>query len=332
MNTPIRWGLLSTARINRRVIPAIRASARGELVAVASRRQASADSYAAEWGIPTAFGSYEAMLASDQIDAVYIALPNHLHAPWTIKALEAGKHVLCEKPFALSVAEVDAVSAACAKTGCIAAEAFMYRHHPQTEIIKKLVDSGRIGDVTYVWGMFTFSLVDTAENRNVRSIPAYGGGALWDVGIYPLSFAQYIMGGAPTHVTAAQIIGETGIDIQLTGQMTYANGAIAHIMGGFDAPFQTAARIVGTRGRIEIARPFVGVHDVPENIVLFDADGNRELIDVPQKELYLGEIEDMHNAILDGKPQRVSLAQTHAHTRTAVALYEAAATHLPVHL
>jgi predicted dehydrogenase len=128
----VRWGLLSTARINRQLIPAIRASDRGELSAVASRSQAAAEAYAADWDIPHAFGSYQAMLDSDRVDAVYISLPNHLHAEWAIRALRAGKHVLCEKPFALSLEEVDAMIAASRETGCYLAEAFMYRHHPQT--------------------------------------------------------------------------------------------------------------------------------------------------------------------------------------------------------
>ena len=133
MPEAVRWGLLSTARINRRLIPAIRMSPRGQLAAVASRSLESAQAYAAEWQIEQAFGSYDAMLASDSIDAVYISLPNHLHAEWTVAALEAGKHVLCEKPFALSLADVDAMTTAAKRTGSLLAEAFMYLYHPQTE-------------------------------------------------------------------------------------------------------------------------------------------------------------------------------------------------------
>ena len=141
----IRWGLLSTAHINRRLIPAIRASERGELVAVASRSQDQADAYAAEWDIPQAFASYEAILASDAIDAVYISLPNHLHAEWTVKALHNGKHVLCEKPFALSLEGVDSMIAATEETGNVLAEAFMYRHHPQMKAVGEWVQAGRLG-------------------------------------------------------------------------------------------------------------------------------------------------------------------------------------------
>lgn len=180
----IRWGLLSTANINRRLIPAIRMSARGELAAVASRSQASADAYAAEWEIPQAFGSYQAMLDSDAVDAVYIGLPNHLHAEWSIKAMQAGKHVLCEKPFVLTMDEMDEMMAVSQQTGMALAEAFMYRHHPQTKIVGEWVKEGRLGDIVLVRGHFSFML----ENpENVRLVPEWGGGSLWDVGIYPMS-------------------------------------------------------------------------------------------------------------------------------------------------
>ncbi|NTV37777.1 MAG: Gfo/Idh/MocA family oxidoreductase [Anaerolineales bacterium] len=142
----VRWGILSTARINRRLIPAIRASRRGVVVAVASRDEARSKAYAAEWEIPQYFGSYEAMLDSGEIDAVYIGLPNHLHAEWTIKAMQAGLHVLCEKPFATSLQEVDAMIAASQQTGRVLAEAFMYIHHPQTKIVREWVRSGKLGE------------------------------------------------------------------------------------------------------------------------------------------------------------------------------------------
>ena len=185
--TTVRWGLVSTANINRRVIPAIRQSARGQLTAVASRDIDKSTAYAAEWQIPSAFGSYEAMLASDEVDAVYISLPNHLHAEWTIKALEAGKHVLCEKPFAVTLEDVDRMIAASRQTGLVLAEAFMYRHHPQTKIVGDWVREGRLGDIARVSAVFNFSGM---QPDNVRLNPGWGGGSLWDVGVYPISLAQ----------------------------------------------------------------------------------------------------------------------------------------------
>jgi xylose dehydrogenase (NAD/NADP) len=189
----LRWGLLSTARINRALIPPLQASKRSQLCAVASRSQAKADEFASQCGIPRTHNSYEALLADPEIDVIYIPLPNSLHAEWTIRAVEAGKHVLCEKPLAVSTAEVDAIIAAAQAHGKIVAEAFMYRHHPQTLKIKALVDSGAIGELRMVRGAFTFNI-----NRpdDVRLDPQLGGGSIWDVGCYPLSFTRYVVGCA----------------------------------------------------------------------------------------------------------------------------------------
>src|SRR3954462_6394490 len=154
----VRWGLLSTARINRLIIPAIRASARSEVTSVASRDQAKASAYAHEWQIPRALGSYDALLGDPDIDVIYIGLPNSLHAEWTVRALEAGKHVLCEKPLALSVEDVDRIADAVRRTRKVAAEAFMYRHHPLTQAVQQVVANGRVGVVKSYRGAFTFAL------------------------------------------------------------------------------------------------------------------------------------------------------------------------------
>ncbi|MCB8923734.1 MAG: Gfo/Idh/MocA family oxidoreductase [Ardenticatenaceae bacterium] len=319
----VRWGLLSTANINRRLIPAIQMSARGELTAVASRTLPAAQTYAAQWGIPRAFGSYEAMLNSDEIDAVYISLPNHLHAEWSVYALRHGKHVLCEKPFALTLDEVDAMTEAAQETGNILAEAFMYRHHPQTKIAKAWVDDGRLGDITLLRGAFNFAF---RSRENVRLVPEYGGGCLWDVGIYPLSLAQFIMGGPPQWVMGSQWIGDTGVDEFFAGQMGYGNGRIAQITASFNTPFYTFAEIIGTQGRLTMNRPFVGHNDGQRQMLFHPANGEPQEIPVPQKELYLGEVEDMHAAILDGAPNYLTLTETRNHIKTALTLYESART------
>ncbi len=316
----VRWGLVSTANINRRLIPAIRASKRGERSAVASRSQASADAYAATWEIPQAFGSYEAMLASDGIDAVYISLPNHLHAEWTIRALEAGKHVLCEKPFAVSLDDVDRMIAAAEETGGVLAEAFMYRHHPQTKTAGEWVRGGRLGKITVTTGVFNFKL----ENReNVRLVSDMGGGCLWDVGVYPLSFAQYIMGGPPASVTGSQQLGPSGVDEVFSGLLDYSDGKMALISSSFTSQFYTSFEIIGTNGRLRLNRPFTGMVD--EGELVFHPDyGEPEKIPVPHKELYLCEIEDMHRAILDGHLSYLTLEESRDHVRTVLALYESA--------
>jgi predicted dehydrogenase len=327
----VRWGLVSTANINKRLIPAIRASRRGELTAVASRTAASAEKYAQEWEIPRAFASYEAMLASDEVDAVYISLPNHLHAEWTIKALRAGKHVLCEKPFALSLEEVDAMIAASQETaaqgaGLVLAEAFMYRHHPQTKIVGEWALDGRLGQITLIQAQFNFAVQNPA---NVRLRPEWGGGSLWDVGVYPVSLAQYVMGGPPEWVVGSQRLGPTGVDEFFAGQLHYSDGRTAQIASSFCTPFHTAAEIIGTEGRLTLNRPFVGMDD-GRQLIFHPAQGGPQEIPVPEKELYLGEVEDMHSAILDGKPNYLTLAESRNHIKTLLALYESVVKRAPI--
>jgi xylose dehydrogenase (NAD/NADP) len=323
----VRWGILSTAKINRRVIPAIRASTRCELVAVASRYKGKASSYAQQWEIPQAFSSYEALLESDLIDAVYISLPNHLHAGWTVKALQAGKHVLCEKPLALTVEEVDRMIAASEGLGFVLAEAFMYRHHPQTKILGEWIKSGRLGKVELVRGVFNFSIRD---RNNIRLDPKMGGGSLWDVGVYPMSLAQYVMGGPPEWVVGDQCLGDTGVDETFAGQLHYSEGCIAQITSSLRSPFHTHVEIIGTEGIITLNRPFLGLEE--GKLIFQPVEGEPETALIPDKDLYLGEIEDMNAAILDGMPTLLSLSESRDHIRTIVALYESAQRHEIVHL
>jgi xylose dehydrogenase (NAD/NADP) len=198
----LNWGLLSTARINRALIAPLHASQRTTLLAVASRSESTAQAFAREWNIPRAYGSYDSLLADPDIDVIYNPLPNHLHAEWTIRALRAGKHVLCEKPFALSLAEVDAMIAASKETGRVLAEAFMYRHHPQTMKVKELVDGGALGKLQLIKGAFTY--IFTREG-NFRGIKEMGGGSIWDVGCYPVSYARMLVGSEPTEVLAGRL-------------------------------------------------------------------------------------------------------------------------------
>ena len=324
----IRWGILSTAHINRKVIPAMRMSARGELVAVASRDLDKARRYAQEWEIPQAFGSYQELLASGTVDAVYISLPNHLHAEWTIKALDAGLHVLCEKPFALTLRDVDAMIAASQRSGRVLAEAFMYRHHPQTKMVGEMVQRGDLGEALLVHGAFTF-IIDGPDN--IRLNPDLGGGSLWDVGVYPISLAQYVFGSAPDWVSASQKLGPTGVDETFSALLHYPGGGSAQILSSLEAPYYSYAEIFGSQGRLALERPFTGQD---ENTVIRYYPKNDALreIPVPDQDLYLGEIEDMHAAILDGKPTYLRLDETRDHVRTVLALYQAARQGVIVHL
>lgn len=316
----VRWGLLSTARINRRVIPALKSSARGELVAVASRSKPTAEAYAREWEIPYAFGSYQEMLAADVIDAVYIGLPNHLHAEWSIAAMQAGKHVLCEKPLAISMEEVERMIATSQETGRRLAEAFMYRHHPQTKIIGDWAHSGRLGDLLLVRGVFNFQIED---RENIRLVPKYGGGCLWDVGIYPVSLAQFIMGGPPLAVSGVQWLGPSQVDETFSGLLRYAGDRAAQIASAFNSPLFTQAEIIGTEGRLTIPKPFAGLEE-DNQVVFTPTNGTPQVLDIPAEYLYNGEVEDMHAAILDGSPNTVTLDESRQHIGTVLALYQAA--------
>lgn len=323
----IRWGLLSTANINRRLIPAIRASKRGQLVAVASRDMQKSQAYAAQWEIPTAFGSYEAMLASDKIDAVYISLPNSLHAEWTVRALEAGKHVLCEKPFATTLQDVDRMIAAAHRSGLVLMEAFMYRHHAQTHLVGEWVRSGRLGEIILVRSAFSFWM----QNRegNVRLESNLDGGALWDIGIYPLSFSQYVFGGTPRWVIGQQRVGPSGVDESFAGQMSYGSSS-ALISCSFQTPAITSVEVHGTGGRIELTRPFTNIHSRERRITFYPNQGSPQSLKVQSIDPYQGEVDDMHAAILDGKAPEVSLQESRNHVRTALALYDSAKSGQPV--
>lgn len=318
--TKVRWGLLSTADINSSIIPAIRASSRGDLAAISSRDRAKAQAYAAQWAIPQAFQSYNEMVASDLIDVVYISLPNHLHAEWTVKALEHGKHVLCEKPLALTVGDVDRMIKASQESERRLSEAFMYRHHPQTKIAGEWVQSGRLGEIGLVRCVFNFAV---RNPKDIRLIAEFGGGSLWDLGVYGVSFAQFIIGSSPTSVAAHQWVGDSGVDEVFIGDLRYPSGALAQIASSLRTPSYSLAEILGTEGRLELNQPFLGL-DENRRMTFYPRDGDPIEIDVPQKELYVGEIEDMNAAILDGASNYLTLRESRDHIRTVQALYRSA--------
>lgn len=327
MAKTLNWGLLSTARINRALIPPLQVSKRNHLLAVGSRTRESADKYARDKKIPRTHGSYEALLADPEIDVIYNSLPNHLHAGWTIKAVEAGKHVLCEKPLALTVDEVDAIHTAARKHERVVAEAFMYRHHPQTLKVQEIVKSGSLGTLKLIRGSFSFVL---SREEDIRLLdPALGGGSIWDVGCYPISYARTVVGENPLEVFGWQVTGPTGIDETFVGQMRFPNGVHAQFDSSFAIPFHTFMEIIGSEGTLSIPKPFKP--DVNERIFLTHGD-KTETIKVKGQELYLGEVEDMADAILLGRDPRVSLEDSRANVAAISALLESAKTGMPVKL
>ncbi len=322
----LRWGLLGTARINRMVIPPLRVSPGNRLAAVASRDAAKAAAYAREWGIERAHGSYEALVSDPGIDAVYIPLPNHLHAEWAIRAARAGKHVLCEKPLALTVQEVDQMAAAAREGGVVLAEAFMYRHHPQTLKVKELVDAGAVGAVRFIRGTFSFPL---SRPEDVRLRPEWGGGCLWDVGCYPLNFTRFLLGREPVAVFGSQVLGASGIDETFAGQLVFEGGVLAQLDSGFRSPFRAELEIAGTTGTILVRHPFKPAPELP---ILLTRGEETESLSVPETDRYLLEIEDLADAVRTGRPPRVSLAESRGNVAAIVALLQSAREGRPVRL
>ena len=326
MPDTIRWGLLSTANINNALIGPIQKSARSELYAVASRDQAKADAYAKENGVTKAYGSYDAMLADPEVDVVYISLPNSLHCEWTIKAAEAGKHILCEKPMAVTLDEFDRMAAAAAANNVTLVEAFMYLHHPQTIHAQQLIREGRLGKVQSLQSWFHFYL-PPERSTNIRLNAGLSGGSLWDVGVYPNSLALTMIGqGAPTAIWASQIIGESGVDVAMRGQLQFGDDAVAQISSGFRTPFREGAFIVGDAGILHIPEPWKpGLKGDDSVMTLTDRNGKVESFTTPAIDPYLCEVQAMEACILDRAAPVISLAQSRDFLRSVLALYASAA-------
>ena len=314
----LRWGILGTARINRRVIPAIGLARRSELVAVASRDRARAEAYARERSIPRAIDGYQALLDDSSIDAVYIPLPNTDHVPWTLAAIAAGKHVLCEKPLALDPHDVDRIAAAAAAARVVVEEGFMYRHEPLTARVVSLVNDGAIGTPRVVVSGFTFSL---AADHNIRLNPALGGGSLWDVGCYPVTYAQLIAGNEPNTVSGMALWHQSGVDEEFTGLLRFG-GMTANIYAGFRAAHRTWLEVLGSHGGLTVPNPF---RPGPVETLELERNGAIERIAVAgSPEIFVREIEDFEASVLDGAPPVVTLAESRRTAATLTKLYASA--------
>ena len=306
------------------MINPLRQASRSNLVAVASRTAKAAQDYATEWQIPQAFESYEAMLASSDINAVYIPLPNHLHHPWTIKAAEAGKHILCEKPLALTPQEVDEMAQAAKANNVVLFEAFMYRMHPQLAKVKMLIKEGLIGTVKLIKARFSFTV---GPAHHIRLDKTMGGGSLWDVGCYPVSFAQAIMDTNPVEVFAWQVLGESGVDMVFTGQLKFANGVMAQIDSGFVMPYRVGAEIVGDKGVLYMPNPWLpDVEYRKSGIIHIAPDDTETAISVSNQDPYLCQVEVMEKAVLDGEALPYTLTHSRGNVATINALYQSAKT------
>jgi D-xylose 1-dehydrogenase (NADP+, D-xylono-1,5-lactone-forming) len=313
-----RWGILSTARINEKVLAGAALSDEAEIVAVGSRDQANADEYAQEHGIPRAHGSYEALLADPEIDAVYISLPNGLHADWAMRSLEAGKHVLVEKPLSRRVADAEAVFGTAEAVDRFCMEAFMWRHNPQTRKLKELLDDGAIGELRLVRAAFSFSLTDLG---NVRMRPELDGGSLMDVGCYCVSGVR-LLAGEPERVTAQQVVGPTGVDVRFVATLSFGGDVLAQIDSALDLPDRSELEAIGSDGSISVQDPW---HSARPALRLRRGDGE-ELLEIEPENSYKLELENLGRAIRGEGHPLLGREDAVGQARTIEALYRSAET------
>mgnify|MGYP001451748092 CR=1 FL=1 len=305
----LRWGILGTAQIAlNRLIPAIRESRFNEAVAIASRDAAKAKRIAEQLDIPSAYGSYEDLLKDDAVDAVYVPLPNHLHKKWAMKAAEAGKHVLCEKPLALTEREARDIAEACERRGVHLAEAFMYRHHPRYDQIRGLIAGGEIGEIRTMHLTFRYNMEDWMSRDNIRLRREFGGGALYDVGCYCINAARMLLGKEPAAVTyhAVRSPEHDHVDVMGTGLLEFPGGIGVTFSCGMTAYSSNTIQIVGSKGTIEIPAAFLSIPVLPPNFhVTTGGPGGppveRREVKVPDVNPYAAQVDDFARAALFGE-------------------------------
>jgi predicted dehydrogenase len=318
----VRIGVVSAANIGRKVvIPAILRAENAELVALASSGGAGAV-FLRETELDVRLhGSYDELLADPGVDAVYIPLPNHLHAEWSKRAAEAGKHVLCEKPAALDAAETADMIEHCVGRGVVWMEAFMYRYHPQWAAVRRLLDEGAIGELRTVRSVFTFTVRDSA---NIRRRPEYGGGSLYDVGAYCVNVSRWMFGRPPVAVTGISQPSPEGVDEDFLGVLDFGSGQSAQFVSSLSQPYRHHVQLLGTEGTITVPQAFVLRSD-DVAIEHTDADGETRSIPVGGDDEYRLEVEDFAACVAAGRqPQVVSHEDTLANMAAIDALYEAA--------
>ena len=286
---PVRWGIISTADINRKVIPGAHASDKVELVAVASRDPSRAQRYAREWGIERAYGSYEALLGDADVEAVYISLPNTMHVDWSICSVEAGKHVLCEKPLDRRPDEVERAFDAAARAGRLLMEAFMYRHNPQTRRLAELVAGGAVGELRVIRSAFSYSLYDPDDIRLRTDVD---GGSLMDVGCYCVSGSR-LLAGEPTTVFGRQVVGPTGTDWVFAGALSFPGDVAALFDCGTSLPERDELEVIGTEGSLFLDDPWHCLRPVIE----LRREGVVEQIEIDPADSYRLELENLSDAI-----------------------------------
>jgi D-xylose 1-dehydrogenase (NADP+, D-xylono-1,5-lactone-forming) len=309
-------GLLSTAKINTAIIEGAARTDSCAVVAVASRDGARAEAYAAEHAIARAHASYEALLADPDVDVVYNPLPNSMHVDWSVRALRAGKHVLCEKPMSRHPAEIERAFDAAEQAGLLLAEAFMWRHHPQVDRLRELLP--RIGELRLIRGAFSFPL---SSGGNIRLSRELEGGALMDVGCYCVSAAR-LLAGEPEACAGAQVLGGDGVDVRFVGTMRFGGDVLAHFDCGMDLPFRDELEVVGSEGSLFLDDPW---HSRGPVIEVRAADGSVERAEVPVANPYTRQLDAFAAAVRGDGPHPFGRADALGQARAIAALYEAAA-------
>jgi D-xylose 1-dehydrogenase (NADP+, D-xylono-1,5-lactone-forming) len=316
---PVKWGIVSTAHINRLVIPPAQDSEKCDLIAVASRDAARSDVYAREWGIERSYGSYEALLDDPDVEAVYISLPNSLHCEWSIRAVEAGKHVLCEKPLSRRAAEVEAAFDAADRAGRLLSEAFMWRHNPQTAKLTELVGEGAVGTPRVIRSSFSFTIAD--DPNNVRLLSELDGGALMDVGCYCVN-ASRLLGGDPLHTAGVQVLGGDGVDVLFSGAMLHKDGLMSHFDCGFLLPERDELEVIGEEGSLFLDDPW----HVYEPLIEIRRDGAVERVEIERANNYQLELENLSEAIRSEAEPLLGRGDAVGNARVLEALYDSAET------
>ena len=339
---PLRWGLLGTARINDRIIEAVGMSGRSEVTAVASRDSDRASAYARAAGIPHSFGSYDRMLGSDEVDIVYVSLPNWLHVPWGVRVAQAGKHALIEKPLVIHPGEVELLEGAAEANGVIIQEASMMRFHPQTALVRRLVSEGVIGVPRWAQATFGFTLLYSDDIRLDRR----GGGSVWDLGCYPVTLFQAVLQRRP--IEAEGFIRRAGqpADMTFGAQIFYEGGVIGQFVTSFETLPSWSAEFVGSRGRIRVSYPWLSQVELPSTVEVVtrtsevaplspSGDDNRAFGDEADDQVtschtfegtnaYLDEVQAMEGVIMDGEPVIFPLRESAVNMATILALVESA--------
>jgi xylose dehydrogenase (NAD/NADP) len=314
----LRLGLLSTAVINEKLVAGARLVDEVDVVAVASRSIDRASAQASSLGIGRALGSYEELLADPDVDAVYISLPNSMHVDWSVLALEAGKHVLCEKPMARSVAPVERAFDAAEAADRVLAEAFMWRHHPQALRLLELLP--RAGSLRLVRAQFSFPLENLDPASNIRLSGELEGGALMDVGCYCVSAAR-LVAGEPVAVTGQQVTAE--VDLRFTGTLSHPDEVLSHFDCGIDTVNRSELEVVGSDGTLVLRDPF---HSNEPVIEVRGADGSEERVEVERENVYACELRDFAAAVAGERAPRFGREDAVGQARAIAALYESAAT------